>query len=145
MSAPAEPERPRGEPPPATSPRRAPSESEPDAKKSSRIVGWATLGGGAVALVSAGVMAVMTLDRKATVESVCPPPERRCQDASGVETADEGQRLFIGTLIAAGVGAVGLGFGIYFLTDADSTARSRQTSPSTPAVSGVMGAYAGSF
>jgi hypothetical protein len=145
VSSPPQPRRAHREQPVPISLQRTPSESQPDANESSRFLGWATLGGGVVALASAGVMGLMVLDRKASVERNCPPPERRCQDASGVETADEGQRLFIGTLIAAGVGAAGLGFGIYFLTDADSTASSGQPTHSPAAVSGVVGAYAGSF
>ena len=144
VSSPAQMQKADRERPLPISLQRPPNESQPDAKKPSRFVGWATLGGGVVALASAGVMGLMTLDRKASVERICPPPERRCQDASGVETADEGQRLFIGTLIAAGVGAAGLGFGIYFLTDADQAA-SRQPTRSSPPVSGAIGAYAGSF
>jgi len=141
----AEPEQafPRQPPVPraSASPRREASKSPPDVAESKSWIGWTIVGAGAAALTSAAVLGLMTLDRKSDVENVCPPPERRCRDASGVEMADEGKRLFNGTLIAAGVGAAGIGIGLYLLTHASSSAHATESVHPT----GIVGAYVGSF
>ncbi|HVW27581.1 MAG TPA: hypothetical protein VHC69_19585 [Polyangiaceae bacterium] len=140
--------------PPATMPTRpAPSSADvaraperrpttPHPRSGDKWVGWTALGIGAAGLVVGGVLGGLTLHQRAVVESTC--PNKACRDASGVSAAEAGQRLFVGTMTALGVGAVGTGLGAYLLLS-PTPAEHAQQAASFASGSGVVATYAGRF
>ncbi len=79
---------------------------------------WAAFGVGAAGLVAGGILGAMAWERRAIVLSDC--PAKQCKDASGLDAASEGQRLFAGALAATGVGLAGTGFGVYLVLRGDA-------------------------
>jgi len=129
---------------PASAQLLAPSRA-PDASHLPRWVPWTTLGAGVAALVTGGVLAALTLDRRATVLREC--PQKQCSDsstlASALATAADGQRLLVGTVVALGVGAAGTGLGAYLVSRGSANATASPTSASVPA--GLVVTYALDF
>jgi hypothetical protein len=125
---------------PASSPPVVPSRA-PDASHLPRWVPWTTLGVGVAALVTGGVLAALTLDRRATVLRDC--PQKQCSDSSALATAADGQRLLVGTFVALGVGAAGTGLGAYLVSRSSANATASPASASAPA--GLVVTYALDF
>lgn len=98
-------------------------------------LGWTATGIGSAALVAGAAMGVMALDRKATVEDVC--PNKQCRDQSGIDAADQGKILVVGAIIGLAVGAVGLGVGIFVLTRGSPTKAHAATSSFAPSAAGL--------
>ena len=80
-------------------------------------------------------MGVLALDKASTVHELC--PGKQCRDQSGIDEADAGKRLVVGSTIALSVGAVGLGIGIYALTRPDTPAHTGAVR-STPAGAAIV-------
>ena len=114
----SEPSPPRpSETPKERTPEAAPSVA-PRPEEEPRLPRWATwtaVGVGAAGVVAGTVTAVMVAHRQAVVEQLC--PGKVCRDASGLDAASEGKALLVGSVAAYAVGAAGLGFGVYFLTE----------------------------
>ena len=113
----------------------------PDASHLPRWVPWTTLGVGVAALVTGGVLAALTLDRRATVLRDC--PQKQCTDSSALATAADGQRFLVGTFVALGVGAAGTGLGAYLVSRGSANTTASPASGSAPA--GLVVTYALDF
>jgi|SRR5450432_1511028 len=112
-----------------------PSPSGIASPASPRWASWAAIGVGAAGLVTGAVLGVLASSRRSQVLSGCPGKE--CGDASSLAAATEGQRFFVGSVIALGVGAAGTGVGVYLLTRHDSGGRA--------APAGAIAGYRGAF
>lgn len=99
--------------------RKRPRSARPSESSSPpRWLGWTAAGLGVAALAVGAVMGLMTLDRQRDVSDNC--PNKVCSNASYLDVAADGRRLFVGALVAFGVGAAGLGAGIFVLTRNDA-------------------------
>jgi hypothetical protein len=124
--------RPAAASPLATAP---PSRSEIPSTGAPRWVSWTALGVGAAGLVTGSVLGVLAMSRRSQVLSDCPAKE--CSDASSLAAAREGQRFFVGSLVALGVGALGASVGVTLLTRRDPGSRA--------APAGAIVGYGGAF
>lgn len=80
-----------------------------------RIAGFSALGLGALGLTVGSVAGVLVLDRKATVDDLCPGEERACGSAEGVAASDAGRTLSGVSTVGFAFGLAGLGAGAWLL------------------------------
>jgi hypothetical protein len=78
---------------------------------------WAAFGVAAAGLLASGVLGVLALDRRAAVLREC--PAKRCDNASALDLAAEGQRLVAAAFGTLGVGLAGAGVGAYLVFHGD--------------------------
>jgi hypothetical protein len=100
---------------------RPPHDQPPEGRGVPRWVGWTAAGIGAASLAAAGAFGILTLDRRSTVESVC--PDKTCRDPSGLQAADQGKVFFAATLVSGALAAIGGGVGAYVLLRGDAAAQ----------------------
>ncbi len=111
-------------------------------KSGSRTLGWILGGVGVVGVGTAVATGLMLVNTKKTVSDNC-TADKAC-NPQGVDAAATGRKLLIANTAGWAVGALGLGFGAYFVLSAP---KSQTTSALAPAV-GPYGAsltYVGSF
>jgi hypothetical protein len=94
---------------------------------------WAALGVGAAGLVAGTVLGALAMGKRSQVQSDC--PDKTCRDPTDLDAASAGQRLFVGSAIALGVGAAATGAGVYLMTRPDG--------PRAPA--GALATVSGTF
>ena len=122
--------------------RRDSAPSRPPNPGGARWLGWTATGAGAAALVTGTILGALTLHERARVAADC--PERICKDSSGLQAAEDGKRLLAGSIAALAVGAVGIGVGVYVLTNAGrGDVPGGQATARSPA--GAILTYAGAF
>ncbi len=107
-----------------------------------RWLGWTVGGVGAAALATSGVLGLMVLDRKNTVEEKCPNKEcPRGEYEAALDVADEGKKLQNAALVSLAVGVAGVGFGITYMLirgggkDVSSARASISATPSSASLS----------
>jgi hypothetical protein len=93
---------------------------------STRTLGF-VLGGVGIAGIAVGVATgLMTLDRKNTVESLC--PDKRCATRAGLDAASQGKTLSLASTLAFAGGAAALGLGAVFVLTSPSEAHTTSVS-----------------
>jgi hypothetical protein len=100
---------------------------------------WAAFGVGAAGLVAGGVLGALALDRRSTVLANC--PDKQCRDPSGLDAAQQGQALLVGSVCALGVGVAGAGLGAYLVLRGDSGAAAGAALKSSSVPRGVVVTY----
>lgn len=103
------------------------------AVKPQSLLGWGLVGGGAVALGVAGYAASQVLSARSDASSDCPASnaERVCF-RSAADALDRDRRFSLYADIGAGVGAVLVGAGLYFLLHEPASAPSSASLQLTP-------------
>jgi hypothetical protein len=78
---------------------------------------WAAFGVAAAGLLASGMLGALALERRAAVLQDC--PAKRCENASALDLAAEGQRFVAAAFGTLGVGLAGAGVGAYLVFHGD--------------------------
>jgi hypothetical protein len=116
-----------------------------DAKRgSSRTLGWVLGGVGVVGVGAAVASGLVLMNTKKTVQNNCSIADKVCNNSTGLDAADTGKKMLVVNTVGWVVGALGLGFGAYFVLSAP---KSQTTTAIAPRVGpdGASLSYVGSF